>query len=90
MSFGAGQEMAKSVKANLALKGRRKTLFDRDVIASQPTNYDFDDKQASAEQLKAIRKRMQMARKRRFKRAMVITILGMIILLLMWILVIEL
>lgn len=73
MSFGVGQSMAKSVQDNLTLKGKRKTIFDRKVTTSQITQYDFDDRTATPEELIAIRRRIKKRKRNQIVIALVLT-----------------
>ena len=65
MSFGVGQFMSRSVQANLELKGKRKTIFDRKVLQSTPLTYDFDDKKMTPEELVVFKEQLKRSKKRR-------------------------
>lgn len=84
MSFGVGQSMSKSVQDNLKLKGKRKTIFDRKVTTSQITQYDFDDKQASPEQLESIKTRLKQQQKRLLLRRLFYTFFGIFFMWMLW------
>ena len=73
MSFGAGQDMARSVKTNLKLKGKRKTFFDRPVESSTPVKFDFRDTQLNESQMQGFKERFKKKQQKRLVKQLVIT-----------------
>ena len=81
MSFGVGQAMSRSVKANLTLKGKRITYFERAVEKSNKTSLIFsNENKFSHTELMAFRDQLKKEKRSLFKKRMILTTSVLIIL----------
>jgi len=78
MSFGVGQFMWKSVQSNLNLKGKRKTIFDRTLLESKPTSYDFGDRKMTKDEFIDFKERLRKSKKRRTIKVVLFTLIFML------------
>jgi len=78
MSFGVGQFMWKSVQSNLNLKGKRKTIFDRALLESKPTSYDFRDRKMTKDEFIDFKERLRKSKKRRTIKVVLFTLIFML------------
>lgn len=80
MSFGVGQSMHRSIKANLKLKGKRITYLDRKVEKANKSPLTFPDKKKfSHSELIAFKAKLKKEKERLFVKRIVLTIVLFIV-----------
>lgn len=75
MSFGVGQTMYRSIKANLQLKGKRITYFERTVQKAEKNPIlSLSTKRFSKEELIAFKAKLKKEKKVLFVKRLIVTL----------------